>query len=185
MKRMLTVLALLGLMAGCATSSPTPRLFTVDMTPSAEAGSPVNIAVGRLRVAEPLQSKRILIKKSATEIEYYATAQWAANLDEVLREKMAAEFGPTDTERPTYVISGMLQAFEQVDMAESGNKAHVKLALEVRKDGVSQYSPAEITKIYDVSVPLTGESAGGVVDGLTVCLEMIARAIVTDISALS
>ncbi len=184
MKKLLTVLALLGLMAGCATSSPTPRLFTVDMSPSAEAGSPVNIRISRLRVAEPLQSKRILIKKSATEIEYYATAQWAANLDEVLREKMAAEFGPTDTERPTFVLSGMLQSFEQVDMPGSGNEAHVKLALEVRKDGVSQYSPPEISKIYEVSVPLEGESAGDVVDGLTTCLETIARTIVTDISAL-
>jgi ABC-type uncharacterized transport system auxiliary subunit len=182
MKNLITFVLLAGLVAGCATSA-SPSLFTLNMTPSTAAGSPLNISVGRLRIAESLHNKRILIKKSPTEIEYYATAQWAANLDELLREKLAAEFGPIDTARDTYVLSGTLQAFEQIDMV-SGNQAHVKLALEVRKEGVSQYSTPVIAKTYDVSLLLTDQSAGGVVEALSTCLETAARDIVADIAAL-
>ena len=183
MKKIVAVLLLAGLAAGCATS-PSPSLYTLNMAPSATAGSPVNITEGRLRIAESLHNKRILIKKSPTEIEYYATAQWAANLDELLREKLAAEFGPFETDRPTYVISGSLQAFEQIDMP-GGIEAHVKMALEVRKDGESQYSTPEISRVYVVTLPVANESAGNVVEVLSACLESVARDIVADIAALS
>ena len=182
MKKYIAIIALAGLISSCATS-PSPSIYTVNMDPSSNAGSPVNVSVGRLRVSESLLNKRILIKTSPTEIEYYATAQWAASLDEMLREKLAVEFGPIDTSRPTYVVSGALQSFEQVDMA-SGSEAHVKLSLEVRKDGVSQYATPEISNVYEVSLPIEEESAGGVVATLSVCLETVARAIVTDIAAL-
>ena len=170
------------LLAGCATSH-SPALYTLDTTPSAQAGSPVNITLGRLRIAESLLNKRILVKQSPTEIEYYATAQWAASLDELLREKLTAEFGPIDTARPSFDISGTLQAFEQVD-TPSIPEAHVKLALEVRKAGESQYAPAALSKVYDVSLPVAEESAGGVVVALSTCLEQVARAIVADVVAL-
>ena len=182
MKKLATIVLLTAFMAGCATS-PSSNLFTLNMTPSEGAGSPVNIAVGRLRIAESLQNKRILIKKNPTEIEYYAAAQWAASLDELLREKLASEFGPVDTGRQTYVLSGTLQAFEQIDH-ESGNMAHVKLALEIRREDVSQYTTPEIAKTYEASLLLEDASAGGVVKALSACLEMVARAIVTDIAAL-
>jgi len=182
MKRLIAIIALAGLAAGCATS-PIPSLYTLNMSPSANAGSPVNIAVTRLRVAESLHNKRILIKKSPTEIEYYAMAQWAASLDEILREKLAVEFGPVDPARETFVISGMLQAFEQVDMP-SGDTARVKMDLQVRREGESQYSTPEIAKVYEVERPVSGTSAAGVVEALSACLEVLARDIVADIAAL-
>lgn len=182
MKNTMTFLGIALLVAGCATS-PSPNLYTVNMEPSAESGSPVNIAIARLRVAESLHNKRILIKKSPTEIEYYATAQWAASLDEILQEKLAAEFGPMDTDRPTYALSGTLQAFEQVDRPD-GAEAHVKLKLEVREAGESQYSTPLIAKVYDVYLPVDGDTAGDVVKTLSACLEEVARAIVSDIAAL-
>lgn len=182
MKKFLTLVVMAGLVAGCATS-PAPSLYTVNMTPSPTAGSPVNIAIVRLRIAESLHNKRILIKKSPTEIEYFVMAQWAASLDEILREKLAAEFGPIDPERPTFAISGALQAFEQIDMP-SGNEAHVKLDLEVRRDGESQYAPPVIARVYEVSLPVAADSAGGVVESLSACLESVARDIVSDIAKL-
>lgn len=182
MKNIVTIALLAGLVAGCATS-PTPSLYTVDMTPSDGAGSPVNITLERLRVAESLHNKRLLIKTSPTEIEYYATAQWAASLDEILQEKFAAEFGPLKPGRTTYAVSGTLQAFEQVDMP-SGNEAHVKIHLEVRPDGESQYSEPLINNVYDVSRPLNGGGPGDLVETLSACVEDIARAIVADIAAL-
>jgi ABC-type uncharacterized transport system auxiliary subunit len=171
-----------GLMAGCATA-PGPNLYTLNMAPSAEAGSAVNIAVGRLRIAEALQNKRILIKKSPTEIEYYAAAQWAAGLDELLTEKLAVEFGPLDAGRTAYVLSGTLLAFEQVDLP-AGGEAHVRLAIDVRTEGTSYYSPPALAKTYDVRLPVTAPDAGAVVEALSACLEQVARAIVTDATAL-
>jgi uncharacterized lipoprotein YmbA len=182
MKRIMTLFLLGGLVAGCA-STPGPSLYTLNMTPSAQAGSPVNIAVGRLRVAEALQNKRILIKKSPTEIEYYAAAQWAAGLDELLAEKLEAEFGPADATRPSVVLSGSLLAFEQVD-SPVGGEAHVRFEVEIRDEGASHYSKPKLSKIYDVRMPVPAATAGGVVEALSGGLETVARAIVVDASAL-
>ena len=182
MKRIVALIVLAGLAAGC-TTSPSPKLYTVNMTPSAKAGSPVNIDIVRIRIAEALQNKRILIKKSPTEIEYYAMAQWAASLDEILREKLAVEFGPSDTTRPTFTLSGTLQSFEQVDMP-AGNLAHVKLDMEVRRDGESQYATPAIARVYEVDLPIGDDSAGGVVEALSACLETVARDIVADVAGL-
>ncbi len=182
MKRLLTLFIMGSLVAGCV-SSGAPSLYTLNMTPSAQAGSPVNIEVGRLRIAEALQNKRILIKKSPTEIEYYAAAQWAASLDELLMEKLALEFGPNDTARDTFVVSGMLLAFEQIDSATGGD-AHVRFAVEVRKEGTSHYSKPALSKTYDVRHAATSPTAAGVVESLSVCLEQVAREIVADVSAL-
>lgn len=173
---------LMGTLAGCATA-PSPNLYTLNMTPSAEAGSPVNITVGRLRVAEALLNKRILIKKSPTEIEYYAAAQWAAGLDELLAEKFSVEFGDAVANRPAWFISGTLLAFEQVDRV-GGAEAHVKLELEIRKAGTSYYSPAALAKTYDVWVPVADPAPGSMVEALSVSLEQVAREIVADASAL-
>lgn len=170
------------LAAGCA-SAPNPNLYTLNMSPSAQAGSPVNIAVGRLRIAEALQNKKILIMKSPTEIEYYAAAQWAAGLDELLAEKLGVEFGPADPARAAYFISGTLLAFEQVDTS-AGGEAHVKLHLEIRKEGTSYYSPAALAKNYEARVDVAEPTAGGIVASLSACLEKIAREIVADASAL-
>lgn len=176
-------LALFGaIAAGCVTSGG-PDLYTLNMAPSAQAGSPVNIAVKRLRVAEPLQNKRILIKKSPTEVEYYAAAQWAASLDELLAEKLSAEFGPTDPERRSYVISGVLQAFEQVD-SPGGAEAHVRLAVELREASASHYSTPALAKTYTARGPAVSATPGGVVLSLSDLLETIAREIVADAAAL-
>lgn len=183
MKKLVTLLLLAGLAGGCA-SSPGPNLFTLNMEPSAEAGSPVNLTVGRLRIAEALHSKRILIKKSPTEIEYYAAAEWAAGLDELLAEKLGAEFGPAGPARPTFVISGVLLAFEQVD-TPGGAQAHVKLQLDIRKDGASYYSAPELSKAYEVRRPAKSGTSGGIVEALSECLEQVAREIVTDASGIS
>ena len=175
-------LLLAALAAGCA-SAPNPNLYTLNMAPSTQAGSPVNITVGRLRIAEALQNKKILIMKSPTEIEYYAAAQWAAGLDELLAEKLSVEFGPSDPARTAYVISGTLLAFEQVD-TPAGGEAHVKMNLEIRKEGTSYYSPPALAKTYDVRVEVADPTAGGIVGSLSTCLEKVARAIVADASAI-
>ena len=171
-----------GLMAGCA-SAPGPNLYTLNMAPASGDSGGVQIAVGRLRIAEALQNKRILIKKSPTEIEYYAAAQWAAGLDELLTEKLGVEFGQPDPAGATSVLSGTLLAFEQVDVA-AGGEAHVRLAIEIRAEGTSFYSPPVLAKTYDVRLPVAAPTAGAVVEALSACLEQVAREIVADTAAL-
>ncbi len=168
--------------AGCATA-PGPSLYTLNMAPSGEGSGGVQIAVGRLRIAEALQNKRILIKKSPTEIEYYAAAQWAAGLDELLAEKLGVEFGQPNPAGTPCVLSGTLLAFEQVD-TPGGGEAHVRLAVEIRKDGTSYYSPPALAKTYDVRLPVAEPTAGAVVEALSTCLEQVAAAIVADAAAL-
>ncbi|MBL7648722.1 MAG: membrane integrity-associated transporter subunit PqiC [Candidatus Hydrogenedentes bacterium] len=181
-KHICLALAVVGLAAGCATA-PGPNLYTLNMTPASGDSGGVQIAVGRLRISEALQNKRILIKKSPTEIEYYAAAQWAAGLDELLAEKLGAEFGQPDPAGATCVLSGTLLAFEQIDGA-TGAEAHVRFAVEIRKEGTSYYSPPALAKTYDVRLPVAEPTAGGVVRSLSECLEQVAREIVADTSAL-
>jgi len=176
------VLIVAFLAAGCATA-PGPNLYTLNMAPASGDSGGVQIAVGRLRIAEALQNKRILIKKSPTEIEYYAAAQWAAGLDELLAEKLGVEFGQPDASGAASVLSGTLLAFEQVDSA-TGAEAHVRLAIEIRKEGTSYYSPPALAKTYDVRLPVAAPTAGVVVEALSACLEQVAQAIVADTSAL-
>ena len=182
MRQVATLLCIAFFTAGCATSG-SPSLYTLDMSPSDAAGSPVNISVGRLRITEALQNKRILIKKSPTEVEYYAAAQWAAGLDEMLAQKLALEFGPSDPARDTFILSGVLLAFEQVD-APAGGEAHVRLAVELRPEGASHYSKPALAKTYDLRRPASSSTAGGVVESLSDCLEQVAREIVADVAAL-
>ena len=102
---------------GCL-STPEARYYTLDMQSSGKVTTTMfNLEVERIQVTEALARTDILIKKSATEIEYYALDRWAARLDELLAEKLQAEFGPTEAKRDTYLVRGKLLACEQVDYA--------------------------------------------------------------------
>lgn len=108
------LVALLIAVAGCA-SGPATRYYTLDMKSSGGAKPAVNVSVDIFRVAEALARRNILIMKKPTQIEYYAVDEWAAGLEEIVAEKLNAEFGPRQDGRKTIVLSGAIHAFGQVD----------------------------------------------------------------------
>ncbi len=166
--------------SGCL-STPEARYYTLDMQSSGKAATTmVNLEVERIQVTEALARTDILIKKSATEIEYYALDRWAARLDELLAEKLQAEFGPTEAKRDTYLVRGKLLACEQVD-TPAGAMAHVKLALVVQKD---RNEVPVLKKVYEAHKTADAATAAAVVRALSVCVEDIAATLVEDIQAL-
>ncbi len=165
------------ILAGCA-SAPNIQYFTLDMTPANEATSSPHIVVEDLRVAEAVTRKDIMIKTSPTEVEYYATAQWAASLGELVTDKLREEFGDASGAGRTLLLKGRLMAFEQVDVT-GGAEAHMKLAVTLQ-DAVKRTKPPLLERTYDVVTPADSATPGAVVRALSKCVEKVAAEIMAD-----
>lgn len=183
MGRLAGLAAIAVIWAGCATTSQSPRYYTLDMQPSEAAVSSCNLKIARIRVTDALAERRILIKRTSTEMEYYALDRWVAGLDELITEKLQAEFGEPRTDRPTLSLSGTLRAFEQVDTPD-GAKAHVKLELSFRDQAARSYEKPLLEKVYETETPALAPNPSNVVQALSRALEEISGEIVRDAAAL-
>lgn len=164
--------------AGCATA-PKTRYYTVNMTPSGSVASRYHLEVERFRVAEALAKRSLLVKKSPTELEYYATDEWIASLDEIVAEKLESEFGSEANNRPVLAISGEILAFQQED-TPGGAIAHLKATIEFRPDSGRRYGDPLATKLYEIRVPASEPHPNAVVEALGRGLEQLAAAIAAD-----
>lgn len=180
MKTNAVCLLMLTLLAGCASVTPM-RYYTLDMAPSSQVHPTMNLTVDRMRTAESLARKDIQIAITPTEIEYYAADQWAANLSELVREKLAAEFGPPVDERRTLLLSGLILSFGQVDLPGGDAEGHVKIRIEFNEE---RYAPPLLEKIYEARTPAESATAPAVVRALSRCLEIIAAQIAEDAAKL-
>ena len=174
------LLAMTCMSLGCL-STPQTRYYTLDMNSSEHSETTVNIHIDRIRVAEPLARKEVLIKKSPTEIEYYVQDQWAANVSELVQEKLDEEFGLPQEGRQCVVLSGMVLAFEQKDI-DGGAVGHVKLLMEFYKD--RRDGEPLLKKTYNKALPAASNNASGVVQAISECLEALAVNIAADAATL-
>ena len=169
--------------AGCA-SAPSMNYYTLDMRASGGATLAGRIEIARLRVAEPLEGRNILVQTSPTKIEYYAVDQWVAGLDDLVQEKLEAEWGDAEKESPAQVVlEGIIQGFGQEDLPER-TLAYLKLTAEFRSPNASRYDAPLLRKTYEFREPLAEDSAAGVVTTLSVCVEQLAAAMAADVKAL-
>ena len=170
-------------MAGCA-SAPSMNYYTLDMRPSGGAAMPFRVEIARMRVAEPLEGRNILIQKSPTEIEYYAVDRWAAGLNDLVQEKLEAEWnGHPSDEAPQLIAEGIIQGFGQEDQ-DGGPAAYLKITMEFRSPDASRYDTPLLHKTYEFRQSAEGQGASGVVNALSVCVEQLAAAIAEDATAL-
>lgn len=171
------------LAAGCA-SVPETNYFTLDMTPSRPAPElTTNVIVDRLRPSEALARPGIMIMKTPTQIEYYAADHWAANLGELVTQKLQAEFPATDPARPTVVVSGSILEFSQIDMP-AGAEVSIRLELSMRPEGTSMYREPLLRKTYEHRASAPGMTAAAVVEALSQGLENVAAQLAADIARL-
>lgn len=169
------------LAAGCA-SVPETNYYTLNMTPSQQVPAlGATLIVDRLRPSEALARPGIMIKKTPTQIEYYATDHWAANLGELVTQKLQAELGTVQPGAPTLVLSGAILEFSQVDTA-SGAEAHIQLDLSVRPEGRSIYREPLLRKTYEARGTASAAHAAAVVQALSDGLETVAAEIAKDIA---
>jgi ABC-type uncharacterized transport system auxiliary subunit len=172
----------LSVLCACA-SAPKIDYYTLAMESSGQTETAVNISVERLRTTEALGRSQIMVLASPTRIDYYASAQWAGSIGELVQQKLAAEFGPSVDGRKTLVVCGKVLAFEQVD-GPGGVEARVRLDIVVRDAETPRYKAPLLEKSYVASRPAPGSNPGSVVSELSRCVENIAAAIAEDISSL-
>lgn len=174
----------IALLAGACAHVETPRYYTLDMTPSNTAKATCNVSIERLRPSDALTRNDILIKKSPTEVEYYALDRWVSGLGELVSEKLGIEFGAARADLETVVVSGQITAFEQVDTPD-GAQAHARLALEVRSEKDGRYGEPLLKKTYDVSLKTEGAGPSPTVHALSRALEQIAASLASDINGIA
>ena len=180
MDRKYCVATLIACIAGCL-SVPEPNYYTLDMRASGRVDAPFLLESVRIRPGEAVSRREIMIRTSPTEIEYYATQLWAADLGEQLREKFKSEFGPTEAPAAIVHIEGDLLAFEQVD-TKNGADARVKLDLLVTIDSNNGGEPRSFSKIYETVVTAEAQAAPAIVEALSRGLEEIANELAEDLA---
>jgi uncharacterized lipoprotein YmbA len=176
------IIPVLCICCGCA-SAPKINYYSLGMDSSGEVNTEVNLKVERLRTTEALGRSQIMIRASATRIEYYAVDQWAGSVGELIQQKLAAEFGPPVEGRRTLVVSGLVAACEQVD-GPGGSVARVKLEIAVRDAAEARYQPPLLEKTYEASRGVAAPSADTVAGALSICVQQIAAEIAADVSSL-
>ena len=165
---------------GCVTP-PKTHLYTLDMTPSGKVHPEVTIHIESLRASEMLARRNLLIRKTPTEVEYYAGACWASAINELVSQKLQGEFGDKTKETRTVLVWGTLLECGQEDHPEN-IKAHLRLKLAFRYEGTSRYDTPLFEKTYDVSAPVVPATPDKVAATLTQCLEEVAVQIATDVT---
>ncbi len=180
MDRKYCVATLMACIAGCLSVSE-PNYYTLDMRASGRVEALFVLESVRIRPGEAVSRREIMIRTSPTEIEYYATQLWAADLGEQLSEKLKTEFGPTDASAAAVNIDGDLLAFEQVD-TNDGADARVKLDLLVTVDSDTGGEPHSFSKIYETVVTAEAQAAPAIVEALSRGLEKIAAELAEDLA---
>lgn len=88
------ILGLAAVLAGCSAVMPTPAVDTYDLgTPTVAAapkGRSTQVLVPEPTADRAFDTDRIVVRPSATEIAYFAGAQWADRLPRLLQSRLIA-----------------------------------------------------------------------------------------------
>jgi len=169
-------------LAACA-SAPKIYYYTLDMDSSGTVNPSVNLVVERVRTTDALSRNQIMVLASPTRIEYYATDNWVGKLADLVHQKLAAEFGPGIEGRRTLALSVMVLSCEQVDGA-NGADARMQLRVTVRDPAEKRYREPLLEKTYEASRPAASNTAGAIVEALSICAEEIASDIAADVGSM-
>ena len=149
MRIKLVVPLMLLALGGCA-SAPDIDYYTLDMSPSGQVETDLNLVVGRFSTTESLGRSQIVIQASPTRIDYYATDRWASGVGEMVEHKLAAEFGPIVDGRRSLRVSGRVMAFEQVD-AGIRRQGTGQIGVVIRDGQAKSYEAPLLEKTYEAT----------------------------------
>jgi len=141
------ILILLGCLTECG-GVPRVRYYTLATPALGESrpqGGAVSVRVRRLGVAEPYGDRRIVYRRSDTEVGFWELHRWAEPPDRMITARLAEELRASGlfewvdsfpySARPVdFVLGGAVLAFEEVDR-EDGWYGRVELFLELRRSG--------------------------------------------------
>ncbi len=173
------VIASLPLLAACA-SAPVIHYHTLDMAPSGRSPAAVALRVRGFRTTEALGRRQILIQTSPTEIEYYATDQWAGDVGELVTQKLSAELGPAPPDARVMAVAGTVIDCGQVDRPGGGAAARLTLEVTIRDPTHQRSQPPLLVKTYTCERPAEQATPDAVARALSRCVEEIAAELAGD-----
>ena len=182
MRTKLQLFAVMCCLTACA-SAPKINYYTLDMDSSGTVNPSVNLVVERVRTTDALSRNQIMVLASPTRVEYFATDHWVGNLADLVRQKLTAEFGPGVEGRRSLALSVTVLSCEQVDGAGAA-EARMQLRVTVRDPAEKRYREPLLEKTYEVSRLAASNSAGAIVEALSICAVEIAADIAADAGSL-
>ncbi len=173
--------ALLLVLAGCVSSVPQFRYYTLDMSARSQGTGEIQLDSVRISVNEALSKPEILVRTSPTSVEYYALDRWASGLDQQITEKLKTEFASPGPGACRVNLDATLMAFEQVE-SPAGPEVRVKIDVhfDVREGKLGNNS-ASFDRIYNLTEPAAASSAGAAVEALSRAVEAIAAQMAADV----
>ena len=163
-------------LSGCALSASGPPPATFDLSvpesfPGLRAGSSAQILIQEPAALKVLDSERIVVRPSATGVEYMARAQWSDRLPKLVQTRLLQAFENSGRVRAVgrpgegllidYQIVSDIRAF-QLSLAE-GRTAVVEITGKIVNDRNGRVVAG---RRFSARVPTAGESAEAVVAAL-------------------
>ncbi|MCP4643825.1 MAG: hypothetical protein GY851_25505 [bacterium] len=184
MRRSLFAATVIAMAAGCA-RTPVPAYYTLDMSEASTPAAPLKwrANIERVHMTQALARPEILIKKSPTEVEYYALARWVGDLDALVTEKLELEWSNSAPDARPLELAVHLLAFEQLDTAE-GAVAHAKLRVAFYPDGMGLGDQPAAVRSYEARIAASAPAPGPVVEALSEALDQVAAQIAADFARL-
>ncbi len=173
------MIASLPILAACA-SAPVIHYYTFDMAPSGRSPAAVALRVRGFQTTEALGRRQILIQTSPTEIEYYATDQWAGDVGELVAQKLAAELGPAAPDAPVLAVTGTVVDCGQVDRPGGGAAARLTLEVTIRDPAHQRFQPPLLVKTYRCELPAQQATPDAVARALSSCVDKVAAELAGD-----
>lgn len=175
------------LVGGCSVlgggSTPTD---TFDLTAPREVAAPRGSAL-QILVPEPatdraVDTDRIVVRPSATEINYFAGAQWSDRLPRLVQSRLIEAFENSKRFRAAgrpgqgllidYQVVGEIRAFEYDAAAKV---ARVEFSVKLMNDKTGR---VVATSVFKAETPVAGDSARTAVAGFDAALADVLRQVV-------
>ena len=181
-RRALAVLCLLLALAACSGGSPSAT-FDLSALP---AGAPLRASPRQLVVAEPvatqaLNSDRIVVRPTQSEIANLAGAQWADRLPRLVQTRLIQSFEntravrlvgrPGDRLAADRTLETEIRAFE---LNVQGSEAVVEINAKLLDDRSGRLI---VVQVFSARVPASGSSGAAASAALDAALSQVMRAI--------
>lgn len=177
-------------LGGCTSVIPRQPPETYDLTAPREFDGLTGSTRAQILILEPsavkvLDSEQIVIKPSASEVQYLANAQWSDRLPKLLQARLVETFENTGRARAVsrpgeglvidYQIVTDIRAF-QGTIGSGISQARVALSVKLVSDRTGKVVRS---KVFEETAQISGAGGLEVVIGLDRAFDRVAREIVT------
>lgn len=182
---------LLLLLAGCASRSPSPRLFVFSlceqMPTLADAPERPVVQIDPVRIAPYLDRPHLVTRRSGIEIEVRQFERWGTPLDTTIQDLLACTIRQArpDLEivaaRPGFAVSSPHRIRVEILRLDGSPGATVYLVARWRIDPADDTPPREVWRTTTHSVETSDDSIDAYVSAIRETLLCLSEAIASDL----